>query len=470
MRRKTAIGDQIFGRYRVDSLIGEGGQGFVWKGTASSGERIAIKELTSESADLRKRFEREMELKLDHPNIIQVTQCGEDQGNYYFVMEYLDGENLAAILEARGRLPEPEATRIVAEVAEGLACAHENNIIHRDIKPENIMVLRDGRVKITDFGIACFLDKERVTRIGATMGTAHYMSPEQVEDVSKVDRLSDVFSLGVVFYEMLTGVKPFDADLLGELYVQIISKEPPPPSKAVAGVGPALDAVIMKMISKRPEDRYQDMEQVLGALGRGVAKPRSANVTQQVAVPVVAPAAPAAPRKKERTGVPCRQCKTVNKLGSSFCAKCGHDLRSKCAHCQNPMSTGSQFCSRCGHPVASGAQRGWLMGLKGGYVGEKIQVDRDFITFGRHQANDVSFGNGKDEYVSRFQARLYREKGLVWLEGWDWVKNGVTTNGTFVNGRNIDGKGRVALRNGDKIRLGDSFFRFETEAPGSVTA
>lgn len=110
------------------------------------------------------------------------------------------------------------------------------------------------------------------------------------------------------------------------------------------------------------------------------------------------------------------------------------------------------------------------MGLKGGYVGEKLQVDRDFITFGRHAANDVSFGDGKDEYVSRFQARLYRDKGMVWLEGWDWVKNGITTNGTFVNGRNIDGKGRVALRNGDKIRLGDSFFRFETEAQGSVNS
>ena len=471
MRRKTAIGDQVFGRYRIDSLLGEGGQGFVWKGTdASGGSRVAIKELTSESADLRKRFEREMALKLDHPNIIQVSRCGEDAGNYYFVMEFLDGENLGTILEKRGRLAEPEAVRIIAEVADALACAHENNIIHRDIKPENIMVLRDGRVKITDFGIACFLDKERVTKIGATMGTAHYMSPEQVEDVSKVDSSSDIFSLGVVLYETLTGVKPFDAELLGELYVQIISKEPPPPAKVVAGISPLTDGAVMKMLRKAPEQRPPDMRAVLVGLGRKpeVRAPAAADPhgqTQSMHVlPAPAPAAgPAAPRKKARTGVPCPACRTVNALGSSFCGKCGYDLRRTCAHCQHPMPTGSAFCARCGHPVAQGASRGWLTGLKGGYVGQRIPVDRDFITFGRHAQNDVSFGEGKDEYVSRFQARLYREKGMVWLEGWDWVKNGITTNGTFVNGRNIDGKGRVALRNGDKIRLGDSFFRFETD-------
>jgi predicted Ser/Thr protein kinase len=475
MNRQTVAGDVIFGTYRVGSLIGEGGQGFVWKGTDKAGGAVAIKELTSDSHELRKRFEREMELKLDHPNIIQVKKYGEDAGKYFFVMEFLDGENLSEVLEREKRVAEPRAVEIVRAVSDGLACAHQNNIIHRDIKPENIMVLRGGGVKITDFGIACFLDKERVTRIGATMGTAHYMSPEQVEDVSKVDASSDVFSLGVVFYEMLTGKKPFDAELLGELYVQIISKVPPPPKQLVPGVTPAIDAAVVKMMGKRPEDRFPGMEEVLVALGRTATRlpppPPSGVKTQAIAVlsetlpagVTVPQPVPQPPRKKERTGVPCPACKTINRLGSSFCGKCGYDMRGRCHNCQSPMATGAAFCSRCGHPVIQAGARGCLVGLKGGYCGERIPVDRDFMTFGRHQSNDVPFGEGKDEYVSRFQARVYRDKGLVWLEGWDWVKNGVTTNGTFVNGRNIDGKGRVPLRNGDKIRLGDSFFRFETE-------
>ncbi|MBI4860734.1 MAG: protein kinase [Candidatus Riflebacteria bacterium] len=477
MRRKTSVGDTIFGRFRIQSLIGEGGQGFVWRGADQvDSTPVAIKELTSESVELRKRFEREMELKLDHPNIIQVRQYGEDGGNYYFVMEFLDGENLATILEKKGRISEAEATRIVRAVADGLSAAHSSNIIHRDIKPENIMVLTDGRVKITDFGIACFLDKERVTRMGATMGTAHYMSPEQVEDVSRVDRSSDVFSLGVVFYELLTGKKPFDADMLGELYVSIITKEPARPREIIPALSPQIETVVVKMLAKRPEDRFPSMEELLSGLPGAPQSPGARTRALQVdgitgafdpgsAPP--APVAPAAPRPKERTGVPCPACKTVNRLGSSFCAKCGFDLRGKCLNCQSPMATGANFCPRCGHPSVECQSQGYFVGLKGGFSGERLSVDKDFLTMGRHSSNDVSFADGKDDYVSRFQARVYRDRGCVWIEGWDWVKNGVTTNGTFVNGRNVDGKGKVMLRHGDRIRLGDSFFRFEMVEAGS---
>jgi predicted Ser/Thr protein kinase len=470
MRRQTAVGDVLFGRYRVDSLIGEGGQGTVWRGTdGADASAVAIKELTGDSPELRKRFEREMELALEHPGIIQVRHYGEEAGTYFFVMEHLDGQNLSTILERQGRLPEREAARIVGEVARALACAHAENVIHRDIKPENIMVLRDGRVKITDFGIACFKDKERVTRSGATMGTAHYMSPEQVEDVSKVDRTSDIFSLGVVLYELLSGAKPFDAELLGELYLEILTRDPVPLRDRVPGLSEAIQAAVPRMLAKKPEERFQDMDEVLAALqGAGGARGASTGdpaTPGTAAAPAPAPAA--AGRRKERTGIPCPSCRAINRIGSSFCGRCGADLRAACTECSAPLPAGALFCGRCGHPVAAvrpPAGPGVLVGLRGGFCGQRIPVDRDFITLGRHQSNDVSFADGRDEYVSRFQARVTRDRGAVWIEGWDWVKNAVTTNGTFVNGRNIDGKGKVALRHGDRVRLGDSFFRYE--APG----
>ena len=470
MRHRTAIGDTVFGRFRIQSLIGEGGQGFVWKGVdLVRSVPIAVKELTSDSPELRKRFEREMELTLDHPTIVCVHQCGEESGNYYFAMEYLDGESLSTVLERRGRLPEGEAVLIVRQVAQGLACAHAHCIIHRDIKPENIMILRDGRVKITDFGIACFLDKERVTRMGATMGTAHYMSPEQVEDVSKVDCTSDMFSLGVVFYEMLTGKKPFNAEMLGELYVAIITATPIKPREIVPSLTASVEALVMKMLAKRPEDRFPTMDEFLTALsGGGQAPPSGKEVQNEKADARIGQHELATPasrlpgeRRKERTGVPCPACRIVNQLGSSFCAQCGFDLRARCVHCQGSVTTGALFCPCCGHPVAEPTETGCLLGLKGGFAGERLPIDRDFVTMGRHSSNDICFAGDRDEYVSRFQARIYRERGCVWIEGWDWVKNGATTNGTFVNGRNVDGKGRVPIKPGDRIRIGDSFFRYE---------
>jgi len=455
----TSAGDLVFGRFKVEDLIQEGGQALVWKGSdLETNQAVAIKELTSETSDLRKRFERENSVRLESPFIVQPYQVGEYQGSYFLVMEFIEGQNLKQIIEREGAFESARAGKLLEQIASGLAEAHKNNIIHRDIKPENIMVTPRAEVKITDFGIACFLDKERMTRIGSTLGTAHYMSPEQVEDASKVDASSDIFSLGVVFYEMLTGKKPFDGRMMGELFLAIVSQDPAPLRSLVPTLDPRLESFVLKMLEKSPANRPSGMEEILQGLnGLGLGSPSPRIAAEQGG----GEGTVTGKGKKARTGFPCPSCREINPLGTSFCARCGHDMRERCDQCQTRIPPASKFCSRCGAKIDKVVRRAFLIGLKGAFSGERIPIDRDFITIGRHSSNDISFGGGRDDYVSRFHARIFRNKGTYHVEGWDWVKNEATTNGTYVNGKNMDGRGRVGLRDGDRLRIGDSFFRYD---------
>jgi len=236
----------------IGELIGQGGMGFVYKARQRHLDRdVALKILHSELQQdpaFAKRFEREAQAlaKLNHPNIVTVFDSGHTEaGDYYFVMEYVDGVNLRDVLQ--GGLLEPEkALAVVPQVCEALQYAHEQGIVHRDIKPENILMDSRGHVKIADFGLAKLLDpssqNENITHVGQRMGTAHYMAPEQVQDATDVDHRADIYSLGVVFYEMLTGELP-----IGRFS---------PPSQTVKLDG-RLDKVVLKALESRPEQRYQ---------------------------------------------------------------------------------------------------------------------------------------------------------------------------------------------------------------------
>ena len=238
----------------IGELLGQGGMGVVYKAKQRHLDRdVAIKILHSELQQdpaFAKRFEREARAlaKLNHPNIVTVFDSGHTEaGDYYFVMEYVDGVNLRDILRG-GRLEPDRALAIVSQVCTALQYAHEQGIVHRDIKPENILIDGRGQVKIADFGLAKLLDpsaqRENLSYLGQRMGTANYMAPEQVQDATDVDHRADIYSLGVVFYEMLTGELP-----IGRF-------TPPSQTDKLDG---RLDKVVLKTLESQPERRYQQV-------------------------------------------------------------------------------------------------------------------------------------------------------------------------------------------------------------------
>jgi serine/threonine protein kinase len=245
-----------FPELAIESLIGRGGMGAVYRARHKGLDRlIALKILPSEAARdpaFAERFAREARAlaRLSHPGIVSVFDSGERGGLYFFAMEFVDGTTLRHIIQARSTTPR-QALAIVTQVCDALQYAHEEGVVHRDIKPENILIDKRGRAKIADFGLSKLVCGEKgeltLTRSGQTMGTPHYMAPEQWEKPHEVDHRADIFSLGVVFYELLTGELP-----LGRFA---------PPSRKIE-VDVKLDEVVLKTLAKEPELRYQHASQV----------------------------------------------------------------------------------------------------------------------------------------------------------------------------------------------------------------
>ncbi|HEY6897805.1 MAG TPA: serine/threonine-protein kinase [Rhodocyclaceae bacterium] len=259
------MGTQQFGRYEILAELGRGAMGVVYKAADPVLNRIvAIKTINlaldpDERDDYEARFQQEAKAagSLSHPAIVTVYDLGRSGDLAYMAMEFLDGRELRELIDAAQRLPVRQAVAIAAQVAAALAYAHRHGIVHRDIKPANIMVLQDGAVKITDFGIARMRVSEVKTQTGMRLGSPKYMSPEQVVG-QRVDHRADIFSLGVVLYEMLCGQAPFGGNSLETLMYQTVHSVPPPPSRINPDVPQMLDLILAKMLEKRPEDRYQD--------------------------------------------------------------------------------------------------------------------------------------------------------------------------------------------------------------------
>ncbi len=272
----------LSGRYELAHLVARGGMAEVYRAHDRLLDRpVALKILFPELSVDRsfvERFRREAQAaaNLSHPNIVPVFDWGEDGGTYIIVMEYVDGRPLSSILRTAGPLHPERAAEIAADVAAALSYAHRHGVIHRDVKPGNVLITEEGTVKVTDFGIARAVNtEESLTQTGAVMGTATYFSPEQAEGLG-VDARSDIYSLGVVLYEMVAGRPPF----LGETPVAVASKHvrehPPLPRQLNGAIPPALEAVIMKCMAKAPELRYASGEELRADLlrfreGRGVA-------------------------------------------------------------------------------------------------------------------------------------------------------------------------------------------------------
>src|SRR5947199_2535420 len=294
----TLINTLFDGRYRILRKLGTGGMANVYLAEDEVlGRRVAIKILNDRHAgddQFVERFRREAKnaASLSHPNIVSIYDRGEAEGTYYIAMEYLDGRSLKELIVARGPAPVNVAIDYARQILAAIRFAHRHGIVHRDIKPHNVLVDGEGRLKVTDFGIAR-AGASQMTEAGSIIGTAQYLSPEQAKG-APVDQTSDLYSVGVVLYELLTGVVPFNGDTPVEIAMKHLSAVPEAPSTKRAEIPRDLDLIILRALAKDPSERYQSAEEMdadLTRVARGVA---ISPVTEEAATAIISRPPPAA--------------------------------------------------------------------------------------------------------------------------------------------------------------------------------
>src|SRR6267142_1744730 len=273
---------KTLGRYNIERTLGKGAMGVVYEGIDPRlGRRVAIKTILKShldedtAKDYSMRFVREAQAvaRLNHPNIVQVYDFGEEGDIAYLVMEFIKGKELKTFFDANERFDLKEAVRIMCELCDALDFAHNAGIIHRDIKPANVMLDAQARTKLTDFGVARVQDSNKTsverTQAGTMVGTPAYMSPEQITG-GNIDKRSDVFSAGIILYQFLTGEKPFTGSGAWTIAKKIIQEEPPLPSSLNNAITPLFDAVVNKALAKNPDTRYQSARDLAVALRRAL--------------------------------------------------------------------------------------------------------------------------------------------------------------------------------------------------------
>lgn len=270
-------GQKINDRYEIIKSIGEGGMANVYLARdVILDRRVAIKILRGDLANDEKfirRFQREAlsASSLSHPNIVEMYDVGEDNGNYYIVMEYVEGKTLKQYLKKRanGRLTVTEAIDIMLQLTDGIAHAHDSYIIHRDLKPQNIMIQDDGKIKITDFGISMALNSTQLTQTNSVMGSVHYLPPEQASGKGSTIKC-DIYSMGILFYELLTGILPFKGENAVEIALKHMKEPLPSVRKQNPAVPQSVENIILKATAKNPKNRYNDVKEMHNDLKRAM--------------------------------------------------------------------------------------------------------------------------------------------------------------------------------------------------------
>lgn len=272
------IGRMLANRYEILEKIGNGGMATVYKAKCHVLNRfVAVKVLKEEfitDIEFIKRFKSEAQTaaSLTHPNIVSIYDVGNEGDIYYIVMELIQGKTLKEIIVEDGKLSWKWSVNIVIQIASALETAHKNNLIHRDIKPHNIIITEDGMAKVTDFGIAKAVSNSTITAFGTTIGSVHYFSPEHAKG-GVTDAKSDIYSLGIVMYEMLTGRVPFDADTPVSVALMQVQEDPIPPIKLNPQIPISVNNIILKAMQKNPEDRYQNATEMLIDLSTALKRP-----------------------------------------------------------------------------------------------------------------------------------------------------------------------------------------------------
>jgi len=276
---QAALSQAVAGHYTLDRVLGRGGMATVYLARdVRDGQTVALKALhTLCSPSTAERFRREMEIasSLKHPGIVPLLDSGSSEGMLYYVMPFVDGESLYARLERDRRMSVPDALEVTRDVAEAVAYAHGQGFLHRDLKPENILLTQGGNgaarvhAVVADFGLARAIETTehtRLTETGAVVGTIWYMSPEQLREERDLDVRTDVYSLGCVLYEMLTGGPPFTGRSTTDLVMRILRSPPPSARQVSPEVPPAVDAAIARALAKTAKDRFENMPAFAAAL------------------------------------------------------------------------------------------------------------------------------------------------------------------------------------------------------------
>ncbi len=461
------LAGKTLGQFRIVERIGSGGMATVFKAYQPALDRyVAIKVLPAYHARdpiFVKRFEQEARsvAKLAHPNIVQIHDFGEQDNITYIVMEYVDSGTLKDRIKKA--LPVPEAADYIIQAAEGLDCAHRNGIIHRDVKPANILLRKDGHLLLSDFGIAKILEgTTNLTRVGTGIGTPQYMSPEQGMGQA-VDRRSDLYSLGIVFFHCLTGRVPFQADSPLTITVKHINDPLPVEKLTAEGVPNPIVQVVLQMTAKQPYERYQSADALVDALTSALAAsnlsmPRPYRMPPLASAPpieikngpsgsaigagvgnVPQPSGAMSPFSAPPSVVmlTCFRCGAVNPSTRLYCTTCGDDL-------SNKRASSDRFLGPNGRPVLAR-----LLIQNGPMAGRAYRFHQDVTTIGRTNGNDLVISG---RAVSRRHARLWFAEGRWYLEDLQ------SANGTFVN--NVRVYQAVALNDGDIIKFGDETIVF----------
>ncbi|SRR5579883_2063650 len=458
----SALVGKKLGSLEVVEQIGQGGMATVYKAYQPALDRfVAIKVLPAAYAKdhtFMERFVREARsiAKLYHPHILPVHDFGEQDGTTYIVMEYVAGGTLKRRLKPNQPMPLQDAIDLILQACQALDCAHQNGIVHRDVKPGNMLLRNDSFLLLSDFGIVKILESNTVlTRTGVGIGTPQYMSPEQGTGSPNVGPRSDLYSLGIVLYQAVTGRVPYGSPGDAPLTISLkhVNEPLPPPRQFAPDLPPMVEQVIVKALEKDPDRRFQSAAEMVDALenismalrgaSRGISEflkpllpPVAASHADLPQVPHMPPS-PVTPISPPQRGVTCFRCGSENLPGKLFCTSCGYDLSGRRA--QN-----DRFLGPLGRPYYA-----QLSMMNGPLTGRRFTLHQDTTSIGRTTGNDIII---PDLTVSRQHAILRFENGH-WL-----VEDRESANGTFVNGVRI--RWPQPLNEGDQIRFGDEIVIF----------